>query len=103
VPRKAKQYLSLIRHPTCYSYGKDLLDTNIRGRRLRGTWIYNYLCNQCLSPLMVWVRISIKARCTTLCDKVCQWRDRYVVFSGSSDFLQQYNWPLRYDWNVVEI
>jgi hypothetical protein len=29
-----------------------------------GSWIYNYLCNQCLSPLML-VRIS-------LCDKVCQ-------------------------------
>ena len=29
--------------------------------------------NQCLSPLMLWVRISIRARCTTLCDKVCQW------------------------------
>jgi len=24
-------------------------------------------------PLMVWVRISIIVRCTTLCDKVCQW------------------------------
>ena len=34
-----------------------------------GSWIYNYLCNQCLSPLMLWVRISIRARCTTLCDK----------------------------------
>ena len=21
-----------------------------------GSWIYNYLCNQCLSPLMFWVR-----------------------------------------------
>ena len=38
-----------------------------------GSWIYNYLCNQCLSSLMLWVRISIRARCTTLCDKVCQW------------------------------
>jgi hypothetical protein len=38
-----------------------------------GSWIYNYLCNQCLSPLMLWVRITIRARCTTLCDKVCQW------------------------------
>ena len=38
-----------------------------------GSWIYNYLCNQCLSPLMLWVRISIRARCTTLCDKVWQW------------------------------
>jgi len=38
-----------------------------------GSWIYNYLCNQCLSPLMLWVRISIMARYTTLCDKACQW------------------------------
>jgi hypothetical protein len=36
-----------------------------------GSW--DYLCNQCLSPLMLWVRIPIRARCTTLCDKVCQW------------------------------
>ena len=38
-----------------------------------GSWIYNYLCNQCLSPLMLRVRILIKVWCTTLCDKVCQW------------------------------
>jgi hypothetical protein len=38
-----------------------------------GSWIYNYLCDQCLSPLMLWVRISIRARCTTFCDTVCQW------------------------------
>jgi hypothetical protein len=38
-----------------------------------GSWIYNYLCNQCLSPLMLWVWISMRVRCTTLCDKVCQW------------------------------
>jgi hypothetical protein len=40
---------------------------------LYGSWIYNYLLNQCLSPLMLWVRISIRATCITLCDKVCQW------------------------------
>jgi hypothetical protein len=40
---------------------------------LYGSWIYNYLCNQCLSPLMLWGRISIRERCTPLCDKVCQW------------------------------
>ena len=38
-----------------------------------GSWIYNYLCNQCLSPLILWVRISIRARSTTSCDKICQW------------------------------
>ena len=38
-----------------------------------GSLIYNYLCNQCLPPLMLWIRISVRARCTTLCDKICQW------------------------------
>jgi hypothetical protein len=34
---------------------------NIGGRP--GRWIYNYICNQCLSPLKLWVRISLMARC----------------------------------------
>ena len=40
-----------------------------------GSWIYNYLCNQCLSPLTLWVRILLRRGVldTTLCDKVCQW------------------------------
>jgi len=38
-----------------------------------GSWIYNYLCNRFLSPQMLGVRLSLRARCTTLCDKVCQW------------------------------
>jgi hypothetical protein len=38
-----------------------------------GSWIYNSLCNQCLSPLKLWVRIQIRVKCTTLCVKVCQW------------------------------
>jgi hypothetical protein len=50
-----------------------------------GSWIYNYLCNQYLSPLMLWVRISIRAGCTTMCNKslsvTC---DRSVVFSRFS-------------------
>jgi hypothetical protein len=39
------------------------------------SWINNYLhlCNQCLSPLTLWVWILPRARYTTLCDKVCQW------------------------------
>ena len=48
-------------------------DMNIPRPWSYGSWIYSYLYNQCLSPLMLWVRISIRARCTTLCDKVCQW------------------------------
>jgi hypothetical protein len=48
------------------------------------SWIYNYLCNQCLSPLMLWIRITIRARCTTLCDKVCQWLSTGLWFSPGS-------------------
>jgi len=41
---------------------------------LYGSWIYNYLCNLCLSPLMLWVWTSWwDVLDTTLCDKVCQW------------------------------
>ena len=38
-----------------------------------GSWIYNYLCNWCISPLMLWVWLPPRASCATLCDKVCQW------------------------------
>jgi hypothetical protein len=39
-----------------------------------GSLIYNYLCNQCLSSLTLWVRIPLIRGVldTTLCDKVCQ-------------------------------
>jgi len=29
-----------------------------------GSWIYNYLFNQCLSPLKLWILIPLMARCT---------------------------------------
>ena len=40
--------------------------------------MYNYLCNQCLSSLKLWVRIPLMARCsrykiTNVYDKVCKW------------------------------
>ena len=38
-----------------------------------GNWIwYNYLCNECLSPLKLWVRIPLRrvVLVATLCDKV---------------------------------
>jgi hypothetical protein len=55
-----------------------------RGPSWYGSWIYNYICNQSLPPLMLWVRISIRARCTTLCDKVCQWLATGQWFSPGS-------------------
>ena len=38
-----------------------------------GSWIYIYLCNWCLPPLMFLYLLPLRARCTTLRDKVCQW------------------------------
>jgi hypothetical protein len=40
-----------------------------------GSWIYNYLCNQWLSPLILWDQIPLRRGVldTILCDKVCQW------------------------------
>ena len=58
-----------------------------------GSWSYNYLCNQFLSPLMLWVRISIRVRCTTLCDKVCLWLATGRWFSPG---------PPQYNWNIGE-
>ena len=47
-------------------------------------WIYNYLCNQCLLPLTLWVGIPLRwgVLYTTLCDKVCQWltEGQLIVF-----------------------
>jgi hypothetical protein len=56
----------------------------IRGSHGRDRMVvfYNYLWNLCLSSLMLRVRISIRARCTTLCDKVCQWLVRARWFSS---------------------
>ena len=58
---------------------------------LYGSWIYNYLCNQCLSPLTLWVWIPLRRSVleTTLCDKVCQW-------------LATAQWFSEYKWNIVE-
>ena len=56
-----------------------------------GSWIYNYLCNQCLSPLM-WVRNHSWRGVldTTLCDKVRQLLKRGRWFSsGTPDSLHQ--------------
>jgi hypothetical protein len=56
-----------------------------------GSWIYNYQCNQCLSPLMLWVRISIRAKCRTLytywlCMRVMTllFSTRYQLFSEAT-------------------
>ena len=44
-----------------------------RGRDRMVVWFTTTYVNQYLSPLILWVLISIRARCTTLCNTVCQW------------------------------
>jgi hypothetical protein len=55
----------------------------LNGRWSYGSWVYNYLCNQCLSPLMLRVRIPLRrgAFDTALCDKLCQWLATGRLFS----------------------
>ena len=71
-----------------------------------GSWIYNYLCNQCLSSLVLWVQIPLRRGVvdTTLCDKVCQWLATGQWVSPGTPFssTNEYNWPPQYNWNIVE-
>ena len=65
-----------------YNGLKPIIDKTLKlnwGKKRLVCDVYKYrvhkggCCNRCLSPLMLWVRILLRARCTTLCDKVCQW------------------------------
>ena len=49
----------------CYVTGR-------RGRDRMVVGITTICINQFLSPLMLWVRTSIKARSTAFCDDVCE-------------------------------
>jgi hypothetical protein len=53
-----------------------------------GSWIYNFLRNQCLSPVKLLVRIPLGRGIldTTLCDKVCQFSPTTSVsFTNETD------------------
>ena len=57
-----------------------------RGRRGRDRMEVGFTITYAISaysPLMLRVRISIRARCTTWCDKVCQWLATGRWFSPS--------------------
>ena len=54
-------------------------------------------CNQCVSPLMLWVLIPIMASGT-----ICEWLAASMVVNGYSGLLHPSNWPPRYSWNTVE-
>ena len=44
-----------------------------------GSWIYNYLCYQCISPLKLWVRTLFMARCARFL-----WYQFQIIFSNKS-------------------
>ena len=49
------------------------------------SWISNYLCNQCLSPLKLWILNPVQARCTQyniMWYSLSVTSDKSVVFSG---------------------
>ena len=63
------------------------------------SWIYSYICNQCISPLTLWVRIPLRRSVldTTLFDKVCQWLAVGRWFPPPIKLT-----PPWYNWNIVE-
>ena len=75
-PRKTGRKLRHIN--TQWPTGYTNISKNVKGPSWlwsHGSWIYNYLCNRCLSSLTLWVRIPSRRGVldTTLCDEACQW------------------------------
>ena len=66
-----------------------MLPTGNRGRSWSwsySSWIYNYICTQCIFPLTLLFQIPLR-QCvldTTLCDKVFQWHAAGRWYSGYS-------------------
>ena len=58
-----------------------------RGRDRLISWIYNYLYNQFPSPMVLWVRISIRARCTQVCQwlATCRWSSQGTPVSSTNN------------------
>jgi hypothetical protein len=72
-PRVCIQYLRVCGGKDCNSFNEKLLYCLklkkcvccIEGPSWSyGSWFYSYLCNQCLSPLKLWVGIRLILRCT---------------------------------------
>jgi hypothetical protein len=66
-------YMYIMWSMNCEQFSNDL--KGLSWSWSYGSWIYNYLCNQCRSPLKLWVRIPLRRSVldTTVCDQLCQW------------------------------
>ena len=103
-PGMCASFSPLLRN-IAYIFSYNVQVTYISFRRGRGRVVLLYLRSQYLSPLTLWVRIPIRRGVldTTLSDKVCQSLASGWWFSPEySDFSHQWNWPLWYNWNIVE-
>ena len=84
-----------------------------------GNWICNYLCSQCLSPLMFWVEslsgwgvqhyvikfVSSLRQVGGFQTNKQTYKPVHYVFSGSSGssgFLHHQKWAPRHNWSIVE-
>ena len=70
----------------------------MRGRRGRDRLVVGFTTPYATSVY----HHSIRARCTTLCDKVYQWLPTGRWSSQVPPVLHQQNWPPRYKWSIVE-
>jgi hypothetical protein len=61
------------------------------------SWIYNYMCNQCLLPLQLWILFPLMLRSTRYNIMIKLVSD----FRQVDGFLHQLNWQSRYNWNTV--
>jgi hypothetical protein len=65
-------------------------------RVLRAKLKYKFLLLNCIIRVMKqMLKFTTRERLSVTCV-------RSVVFSGFSGFRHQYNWPTRYNWNIVE-
>ena len=80
LPPRERQPAASLRHSSAKS---DFVSSAARQKWTKGTswsWsycrlIYNYICNHCLSPLKLWVRIAIMGMLTRYNTmwQICQW------------------------------
>jgi hypothetical protein len=94
-----------LKHPTRIAIRQVWTKMNIKKKWFKIPYgyffVFEILCNQCLSPVKLWVRTPFMAVYTRYnkSDKVCQWLDFLPVLWFP---LFQYNWTPRYNWSIDE-
>jgi hypothetical protein len=68
------------------------------------SWIYNYLCNQCLSQQKLWVQIPLMARCVVYISQFCHFIYVWLVWNNADveiKFIIQFYLFIIY-WTIVD-